>query len=452
MKGDDTLDDLVRKVEQMVAGAADLAATDLDAATRQHVGLVLADTVGVIAAGARAPQMVAVAADPASGTSETGAARALVPGTRRGDPLTVAWLNGTAGTFLELDEGYRPTGHPAVHIIPAALAVAEADGASGEELVRAIVAGYEVTARLHESFRLPQAMHPHGHVGALGAATAVSLLRREDPVAAVRIAATQPLLTGWDACYDGASARNTWSGHTNRIGVLAPLLARAGFTGSLASHLGPIAPYVAPRAVGLDEPVTPTTLRIRRNYFKFHSACALTHAALDATLKIRARLSSPVEARDVEVVTVTNNLRIARQARPNNLSTRFSLPYAIAAALVTGSTGPEAFAWRSEIAELAARVRVASDPALDERWPAEAPATVRVTTPTESVEMTVDNPHGHHSDPATVTELRAKFIALGGTGSTFDALSRVSDLANCATVPLDVHPHSEGMVTTTNAM
>ncbi|MCP9967698.1 MmgE/PrpD family protein [Actinomadura madurae] len=367
----------------------------------------------------------------------------------------MAWLNGTAGTFLELDEGFRPTGHPAIHVVPAALAVAEATGAGGAELAAAIAAGYEVAARLFECFVLPRAMHPHGHFGAIGAATAVAMLSRRDPVALARIAATQPLLTGWDACYEGATARNTWAGHANRAGVLAGVLHRAGFTGSLTSHMSVVEPYAASPDV-LTDPVGGGTLRIRRNYFKFHSACALNHGVLDA---LRAAwdglaVQDPWEVRRIEVTTVSANLRIDRLPAPNALSTRFSLPYAVAAALVTGSTRPASFEWDARIAEYARRVTVAADPAMDALWPEAAPARVLVRTATESREATVPNPRGHHSRPATREELRDKFVSLladdpgpvpGAGGSRgrrgalvrcFDALADVARVTDCSALPL----------------
>ena len=233
----DDVDELTGLVEQAVAAAAALRAADLPHDVLDHVGLVVADTVGVIAAGARSPEISALVGDPILGLGDAGAARTLASGAPRGDPATVAWVNGTAGTFLELDEGFRPTGHPAVHVVPAALATAEAVHATGADLAAAVAAGYEVAARMFESFRLPTPMHPHGHFGALGAATAVAMLQGLDPIEVVRVAATQPLLTGWSACYEGATARNTWSGHANRAGVQAAVLHRAGFTGSLSSHL-----------------------------------------------------------------------------------------------------------------------------------------------------------------------------------------------------------------------
>ncbi|HEX4811436.1 MAG TPA: MmgE/PrpD family protein [Nonomuraea sp.] len=443
---------LVAQVEELIGQASALTPADLPHEVVDHVGLLFADTVGVMAAGARSPEMVALAADPwlgltegrepdgpAPGRAGRRGARTLVPGARSGDPATVAWLNGTAGTFLELDEGFRPTGHPAIQVVPAALAVAESTGASGLELAAAIIAGYEVSARLFETFALPRPMHPHGHFGAIGAATAVAKLTGADPVAVARIAATQPLLTGWEACYEGATARNTWSGHANRAGVQAAMLHRAGFTGSLASLLSVVEPYVAdPRA--LAAPVSGGTLRVMRNYVKFHSACALTHSTLDALRAAWDRLAvrDPWEVRRIEVTTVSANLRIARPARPNALSTRFSLPYAVAAALLTGATGPASFEWDETVADYAGRVSVTADPAMDALWPGRAPARVLIRTSAGTAEATVDNPRGHHSCPATRDELRAKFAALTGErpAGVFDALAGLARAGDCSALPL----------------
>jgi len=437
-------------VERLVERASALTPADLPGEALDHVGVIFADTVGVMTAGARSAEIVALAADPAANLVERpvrGMARVLVP-RRYGHPANVAWLNGTAGTFLELDEGFRPTGHPAIHVIPAALAVAEAAGASGAQLAVAIAAGYEVAARLFESFALPRTMHPHGHFGGIGAATAVAMLRGTDAVALARIAATQPLLTGWEACYAGATARNTWAGHANRSGVIADALHRAGFTGSLASHLSVVAPYLANDAP-LAEPVCGETLRIRKNYVKFHSACALNHSALDALLEAWDQLDvrDPKTVRRIEVVTVSANLRIDRPAEPNALSTRFSLPYAIATSLLTGSTGPTSFDWDADVAEYAKRVTVRADPAMDATWPRKAPARVLIETERETRQATVDNPLGHHSRPVSPAELRHKFVSLLTDSSSttgdrlaacFDGLADLRTIDDCSRMPLPV--------------
>src|SRR3712207_6432321 len=132
---------------------------------------------------------------------------------------------------------------------------------------------------------------------------------------------------------------------------------------------------------------------------KLHSACALSHSALDAVLAFNP-LPAAEEVKGVEVETVLNNLKIAQQARPNDLSTRFSLPYAVAAAIVHGHTRPEAFAPDERVTKLAERVEVRAAGDLENSWPDAAPARVTVRTHDRTLKKRVDNPHGHHSNPA----------------------------------------------------
>jgi 2-methylcitrate dehydratase PrpD len=425
-------------LDRLVATAARLDLSLVPEGVRRHAGLVVADTVAVAAAGARTPEMAAlVAADEAEGlVGATHPATVLTAPARRGPAAHAAFLNATAGTFLELDEGMRPTGHPAMHVVPAALAAAERAHATGADLLRAVLVGYEVAARLFRAVRLADGVHPHGHIGAIGAAVAVALLDGVDPAAAARIAATSPLLPVWQACYEGATARNTYTGHAASSGVRASVLARAGFTGAAGAldvAFGRVAGEVADPSA-LTAPLDHDALAVSRNYLKVHSACALSHTAIEAALQL-GRVD-PRQVREVRVETVAVNLKIARQARPNDLSARFSLPYAVAAALTSGAAGVEPLTYRPEVAELAERVHVSEDAALTARWPDAAPARVSVVSGDGTRTATVDNASGHVTNPVDEPGLRAKFDQLVDDPARADAwwprliaLPRVSDCA-----------------------
>jgi 2-methylcitrate dehydratase PrpD len=138
----------------------------------------------------------------------------------------------------------------------------------------------------------------------------------------------------------------------------------------------------------------------------------------------------------VEVETVSNSLKIAQQARPNDLSTRFSLPYAVAAAIVHGHTRPEAFAPDERVAKLAERVEVRAADDLENSWPVAAPARVTVRAHDRTRTNRVDNPRGHHSNPAAPNELRAKFELLvgGDAGRLYQRLLSVEDVDDMATL------------------
>ncbi|MGH7918376.1 MAG: hypothetical protein ACREQM_00355 [Candidatus Dormibacteraceae bacterium] len=226
------------------------------------------------------------------------------------------------------------------------------------------------------------------------------------------IAATLPLLTVWQPCFEGATVRNAYTGVAAVIGILANRLAAAGFTGSREAQgvaFGEIAGSLYAPAV-LQEPIVGNRLRIEDDYLKLHSACALSHAALDAVLDLHLDAS---EVESVLVETVSNNLKLDRQAHPNALSTRFSLPYAIAAAIVHGHTRPEAFEPDEAVQVLARRVSVRGAADLEPLWPSASPARVSAWLKGGATRQArVDNPRGHHANPASDEELRRKFAML----------------------------------------
>jgi 2-methylcitrate dehydratase PrpD len=418
---------------RLVATAQSLRLEQVPDETVDHATRVIADTVGVVIGGGRRQEIERLVrgGSPLFPSLVGGEARLLTPGMPGADPTVAAFVNATAGTFLELDEGCRPTGHPAMHVVPAALAAAQALRAPGDEFVTAVLSGYEVTARLFEAYRLTYPLHPHGHFGAVGAAVAVARLRGVDAVEPAAIAATLPLLPVWQSCTEGATSRNAYTGVAAAIGLTANRLATAGFTGSREAQESAFGELVG-RLIhpgALTDPVDPEHLRISRNYMKLHSACALSHSALDAVLAL-----GPLPAEDVtrvEVDTVSNNLKIAGQARPNDLSTRFSIPYAVAAAILHGHTAPEAFVPDERVAELARRVEVRAAGDLERAWPDAAPARVTVHTRDGDRTKRVDNPRGYHSNPATPNELQAKFELLVGSadpGSLYERLLSIQEV------------------------
>src|SRR5437763_816170 len=138
----------------------------------QGVRCVL-DLVGVALAGARTP-MAEISARFAHEQFAPG--NATVIGSAK--PLTVTgatWVNGAYASALDMDDGNRMAmGHPGASVIPAALAIAEQTGASGQEFLGALVAGYEVAVRASAT-RVPwykDTMYSSGVWGIFGATAA----------------------------------------------------------------------------------------------------------------------------------------------------------------------------------------------------------------------------------------------------------------------------------------
>lgn len=433
-------------VAESVAQGATLARVPLEAPVRRHASHVLADTVGVCVAGAGTAEMTALRnGDAELAPAIPGGATVLAPGAAPTTAERAAFLNASAGSFLELDEGTRPTGHPGMHIVPAALAAAEIAHRSGTHLLAALVAGYEVSARLLTAFRLRPPTHPHGHLAGVGAAVSTALLLDEDPLAVAAVAATTPTIPVWNACYEGATARNTAMGLSAQNALRAVGLHRAGFRGSRES-IGALFGRVTGDEVdtaALTAPADPARPLILRNYFKRHSACALTHSAVDAVLSLPHVPVDTIHA--VEVRTVRTNTKLDRQPAPNDLSARFSLPYTIAAALTAHASAVGTFDYDPEVARLAEKVTVTAAPELEPHWPEHAPTHV-VVHADRVLEAFVEDPVGHHHEPLSPEHLRNKFTTLvGELGPTlWDRLLGLPELPDCATVlqPLLARPHA----------
>jgi 2-methylcitrate dehydratase PrpD len=418
----------VPALARLVSAAAGLEWSRVPERLRAHAALVLADTIGAVLAGAEHREVSALARDISGGSSTV-----LVPGLPRSTPTDAAFINGTAGTFLELDEACPPFSHPAIHVLPAALAVAEDLGRSGAELMTAFVAGYEVVVRLFDAYRMPYPVHPHGHLGAVGAAVAVAMLRRADPVEPALIAASLPILATWDPCLDGSTVRNTWAGIASETGIRANRLSEAGFTGSPTAQDTAFGTLIGTLAEpdALTRPVDPERLRIGTNYFKFHSACAGTHPALDAALAL-----GPIDAEHVEsilVETAPQNWKLNGRSQGNDLSNRFSIPYAVAAAIVHGHTGPAAFATEPRVMRLAELVEVRAAPDLDSPSTDRMPARVTVVVSGRTETASVEQPYGHPARPASAERLREKFraiVRLRGKDPLYERLLAVEECAD----------------------
>ena len=158
--------------------ADEITFASLPSAVRERAALILLDTIGVMIWGAQDRFLGQLRSVYARANS---VGKATVIGTEyRFDPALAAMLNAAACTVTQLSEGHRRSrGDPGPHIVPAALAVAEVERSSGEELLAAIVAGYEVAVRVGLALApVHSDQHVHGHWASIGAAVATAKLLR----------------------------------------------------------------------------------------------------------------------------------------------------------------------------------------------------------------------------------------------------------------------------------
>jgi len=401
--------------------------------------LVVLDCLGAIIAGRGEPEV---------GVAEKRLKRSGRIG-KRGSPLVTAFLDGTAGTMLEIDEGNQyARGHPGIHVVPAVLAAAQTKKASGQQAIVAIALGYEIGARIGMASKLRVTMHPHGTWGTVGAAVSVAKLRRasaSDMASVINVASSLGLTTSRRTMLEGGTVRNTYAGFSNMLGLMASDLVEAGFTGE-ADGVGSV--YGGIAADGFDPQIMTDALgsrwEIARNYFKRHAACRYNHGALDALASIVAKAGgrlAPEMIEGIEVETYVWAAQLDHCEPANMLAAKFSMPFSLATYIVNGAATLDAFrdAARSEAVtrDLARRITITEDPSLTAKLPGQRPARVRVRMKDGRTleEMALTN-KGDTEDPYSAEEVIAKFHDVAGP---FVEAARLREISK-TTLALDAEP------------
>jgi len=298
-------------------------------------------------------------------------ATVLRGGNARVGRIDAVVANAMAADWLELDEGYRPTPcHAGLYVIPALLATAEAEDKSCEELLRALVLGYEIVTRIARGWRQRALnMQSHGRYCAIGAAAATALLRRLDAGTmfhAVASAATLVNPAPRTHLVAGALVRNVWPAQGAWSGMMAVEWAGCGITGSPDAFFDVYSDVLG----GTAEPAALTrdlgnSWALLEGYTKLYACCQHLHATVEALLDLRPALLAAGSLDTIQSVEISTHAlaRPLMNAAPDTtLGAKFSLPHAVASALVMGSGGAEAFAFdtlaRPDIGDLRMRVRV----------------------------------------------------------------------------------------------
>src|SRR6185295_2629462 len=143
-----TIADRPEYLKTLAAFCSDASLETLGPEIVDRARWLIAESIPVIAAGMQTPEMKALVAAHLE-ASPRGDAWVFGAGSRA-LPIDAALLNGTAGTWLELDEGNLfAKGHPGIQVVPAAVATAQDLGTKGSDLLVAVALGYEVSSRIH---------------------------------------------------------------------------------------------------------------------------------------------------------------------------------------------------------------------------------------------------------------------------------------------------------------
>ncbi len=323
----------------------DLRYDDIPDDAREVARHCLLDFLGCALAGSREPLTEILVREIVQ--HERSAESGLIGRPGRAARLTAALVNGAAGHALDFDDTHTMMGgHPSVPVLPALLALAETEEANGAALLTALIAGIELECRLGlllGAGHYLAGFHATGTLGAFGAAAACAHLLRlggDQWLHALGLAGTQA--AGLRSAF-GTMAKPLHAGRAASAGLLSAVLARGGFSGQSAileaahgfagTHAG------AEPAAGMLAQCAERFL-IRDTLFKFHAACYLSHAAIEAAAQLRRSHALNADGiRQVEVHVAPALLGICSIQEPTTgLEGKFSLRVTTALALLGEDT------------------------------------------------------------------------------------------------------------------
>lgn len=417
-------------IDELAAFASALEPVAVPALVRERLAPMLADLFGAVVAGMRTPEMRALVHAWMSPLGEA----PIVGTSLTTTPDQGAYLAATAACVLELDEGNKwAAGHPAAHVVFAAIASAQSVGrpVSGEEFLTAVLAGYEIAARFGRATRRHPGWHTHGHWGATGAAAASALISgcSVGEVAGAIDAATGLMhVTPWSTVLSGSFTRNLWMAGANAAGLHAARLAQAGLvrnTGQAHHSLGTIVGSLD--AASLTDGLGQTWLAAG-GYLKQHASCSYTHAAVDIVQALRqAGTWQPEDVARVTVLTHSLAKPLLGRRPENRLAAMFSLPFVVSNAVVNGRVDPDTMEPGTSAFTAAEKFSDRVDVQISDRLDAELPhrrctEVVIELTDGAALGLGQPNPIGDADHfPLGPQQVRAKLARLVGA-STGEAL------------------------------
>jgi 2-methylcitrate dehydratase PrpD len=399
----------------------------LSPAVRRAAADILLDTVAAMI-GACSTDLTIAAPLTRYANLEGGEPRASIVGqARRTGPALAALVNGTLAYALDIESIHGPSiTHAAAVVVPAVLAVAEATGRTGADVLAAIVVGLDVADRVSRALS-PRALydrglHPSSVAGTPAAALASARLLGLDATATQRalgLAASQASgLMAWE--HDSTEhARPFNCGIAARNGVTSALLASVGFggpedalegAGGLLGAFGDARTQAAILAEGLGSEFAVLDTQIKR-----YACCAFLQPGVNAVLELREREGVLLD--DVDEIT----LHFPRGGAPiidNNPVRSHNAQYVLAVAMQDLDVTFDDLAVDRRLAEpglasISQKVRVVHSEPLDPEFPARYTSKVVLGLKDgREVESLVTYPSGHPRNPLTVTELHEKVARL----------------------------------------
>ena len=340
--------------ERLAGYAAGLGYDRIPPSARHAATVRVIDTLAALAGGfdgeaCRIARRMAARAPASDGATVYGTAL-------RTTPELAAFANATAARYVELNDVYHwpgsAGGHPSDVVMPI-LGVAEHAGASGRDVIVAVVLAYEIYLRLSDA--IGRTAFDCADFACAGvAAASARLLGLDAPrighalsMAVVPNNILRQVRTGHLSMWKAVTA-----GHAGKAGVFAALLAREGMDGPYLPFAGKSGwcEHIAGKRIALDVLGGERAgFKIEDTLIKPRSSCATTISSILAAEKVAPAVMRRLD--EVEHVTVETYERAKtgmgtgeHHWHPDSRETAdHSIPYVVAAALMDGTVTPRQF-------------------------------------------------------------------------------------------------------------
>ncbi|TRX55063.1 MmgE/PrpD family protein [Thalassomonas sp. M1454] len=345
----------------------------------------------------------------------------------KSDITSAAFYNGALGNIMEMDDVHRTSIlHPGPIVIPAAIAAAQTTNASIDELLDAIIKGYEATIRLGQSVGLSHYRYYHNTstCGVLGAAVASAHLLKLDQQQTLSAMGNALSRTGglWQMRHEDVHTKQWHNAEATRIGVMAAQMASIGLRGPksiIDGEQGFLAATSTDANILYLSAENPQWL-IHDCSFKPWPACRHVHPAMDALQQILQ--SNKLKASDIKAITVsTYNDAITFCDRPNpstDVQAKFSIQHALAAWVCLGEPKLEHYQAQyycsdnginDELLTLRSKISVVAEQAISANYPEQFAANISVTLSSgEVLKATTVDTLGDPNKPMSIAAIKHK--------------------------------------------
>jgi 2-methylcitrate dehydratase PrpD len=352
-------------------------------------------------------------------------------------PAYAALANGSASHGIEHDDTHSGGSiHLGATMYSAALALVETMPETAvEDFLTAVVAGYEVAARLAMALQPKEhyalGFHPTQTCGVFGAAVTASKLlglTAEQTLAAAGIAGSMAA-GSMEFLAEGAWTKRIHPGLGARNGMEAAFLAAEGFIGPRRIFEGRDGFLHGYSRHSVPERLTAglgRSYEILHTAVKPHACCRYMQGPIDAVLAlVREHAIQPDQIRKIEIAVLDAGWAIIAEPREQKynpqsvVDAQFSMPFGAAAAAIHREAGLDQFTLERirspEVREMMQKVALVKDPRLEENFPREWPARVSIHLEDgRQFDKYVRHPKGDPENPLTWDEMAGKFRSLAG--------------------------------------